>query len=134
MSRLIRLVVGLSLTTGLLFAGPIGVTAAPPDPFVGAWQGIDAGDDSLLSLTISGGSHRAVLRDTSVSVGCPPGTPAVATGAGMVSPATVITLDFEVLCLADRSRFDFPGYTLTHQAVSDTLTHADGTVFTRVGS
>lgn len=133
MRRSFALLVSVTLVAGFLAVGPAASGAPPGDPFVGRWEAVDGFDGSNLTLSISGGSHRSVLRDDEVTGGgCPFETPAVATGTGTVADS-VITIDFDVLCLADHTTFFFGDYIVTHDEATDTLVHADGTTYSRMG-
>jgi hypothetical protein len=96
--------------------------AAPPDPFLGAWESVDAADGSNQTLHFGGGgaTRRVGLHDDFAS-GCtaaPQG--AVARGDGSLASATTIEVAFDVRCQKTGDRIEAV-VTFTYDPVSNTL-------------
>lgn len=124
--------VGSALTLAMalvLVMGAAVATAAPPDPFRGAWTSTDVVDDSSQRLTFGGGGDTRTVRlfDADATVACG-GGPVIARGVGSISGDT-LTVEFSFNCASGAE----PGpFTVEYTAVDGTLEeNISSTVWTR---
>jgi hypothetical protein len=108
------------------------VNAAPPNPFVGAWESTDV-DGSHQTLAIGGSAQASHVHlfDDAASVCNPPlQRPAEGSGVGQVSGSD-LTVTLTVYCLQPHEFFVTREVIYTYDSASNTLTDSFGVVWHR---
>jgi hypothetical protein len=104
-------------------------TAAPSDPFKGAWASIDTdGSNQTLTFGGNGSTRRVTLFDDGASV-CDGMVPATGRGTGTVDGSS-LSVTYLLSCHPGGS-FTTPEVTYTHDAGSNTLTDSFGVTWSR---
>jgi len=134
MKRSVLIIVALCVT--LLLVAVLPVAASTSHPFRGNWRGIDAFDQSNISLQIvevsrAGGQVFDIrAHDDRTGPWC--GGPAEMRGIGVLEGDNSVAVSMVWWCLpAGSNVIYFPGDTLTYEPSTDTITGADGTVYQR---
>lgn len=129
-----RAAVALVVAAAVLATAPL-VAAPPADPFKGKWEATDAvdGSNETMSFGGNGDTRRVTLHDDDGTVACDPdGGPVTARGIGTISAdGSEISVDFSWRCASGQTGGGV--ITFTHDAATDTLTEASGTVWHRSG-
>jgi len=134
MKRSVLIIVALCVT--LLFVAVLPVAASTSHPFRGNWRGIDAFDQSNITLQIvevsrSGGQVLDIrVNDDRTGPWC--GGPAEMRAIGVLEGDNSVAVSMVWWCLPAGSRvlYFYPD-TLAYHPSTDTITSNDGTVYQR---